>query len=163
MLQRIYDFLSAAVPKPSESVLLTIGGSLGALASFAFGTIDNAVVWLFAFVVTDYVTGTVASFKSGEWSSSVGFTGLWKKFFMLCVVAMCHGLDETAGCEILRNAAIFAYSLNEVGSIIENIERLGLGYLIPGVIRRGLQQLREKEDDLFTEGTRDNERETNHN
>ena len=165
MLHRVTEFLSAALPKPAEAVLMSIGGSLGALATFAFGEIDNAAWWFFVFVIVDYVTGTAASFKEGEWCSSAGFVGLFRKAFMFFVVALCHGLDEIAGTELLRNAAIFAYSINECGSIIENLERLGLGYLIPGVIRRGLRQLKKQEDEMFTEeeGETENDRETNSN
>ena len=149
--QKITEFLSSLIPSQSETVLLSIGGSIGALATFAFGKIDDAVLWLMTFVIIDYLTGTAASFKNGEWSSSVGFVGLFKKFFIFLVVAMCHGIDAATGFDMLRNASIFAYCLNEFGSVIENMERLSLGYLIPAVIRRGLHQLKEKEDDLFRE------------
>lgn len=147
MIQKIQEFLSALVPSDGEAVLM----SIGALVSFAFGDVDDAFLWLLAFIAADYITGTVAAFRSGEWSSQTGFLGLFKKIFILCVVAMCHGLDVDTGVNLLRNAAIFAYGLNEVGSILENVDRLGYGKLIPAVIRRGLKQLRRKEDKLFTE------------
>ena len=147
MIQKIQDFLSALVPSDGEAVLM----SIGAVISFVFGDVDDAFIWLLAFIAADYVTGTVAAFRSGEWSSQTGFTGIFKKVFILLVVAMCHGLDVATGTDLLRNAAIFAYGLNEVGSILENVDRLGCGKLIPAVIRRGLKQLRKKEDDLFME------------
>ena len=151
MIQKIQDFLSALVPSDGEAVLMSIGAGFGAVVSFAFGDVDDAFRWLLAFIAADYVTGTVAAFRSGEWSSQTGFLGLFKKIFILCVVAMCHGLDVDTGVDLLRNAAIFAYGLNEVGSILENVDRLGYGKLIPAVIRRGLKQLRKKEDKLFAE------------
>ena len=150
MLQKIQDFLSALVPSDGEAVLMSIGAGFGAVVSFAFGNVDDAFRWLLAFIAADYVTGTVAAFRFGEWSSQTGFLGLFKKFFILCVVAMCHGLDVATGVNLLRNAAIFAYGLNEVGSILENVDRLGYGKLIPAVIRRGIRQMRDKEEELFT-------------
>lgn len=57
------------IPTEGEAILMSIGGGIGAIATFAFGTIDDAVLWLFAFIAIDYITGTAASFKLGEWSS----------------------------------------------------------------------------------------------
>ena len=150
MLQKIQDFLSALVPSDGEAVLMSIGAGFGAVVSFAFGNVDDAFRWLLAFIAVDYITGTVAAFRSGEWSSQTGFTGIFKKVFTLLVVSMCHGLDVATGVNLLRNAAIFAYGLNEVGSILENVDRLGYGKLIPAVIRRGIRQMRDKEEELFT-------------
>lgn len=152
MLQKIGDFLCSLVPSHSEAVLMSIGAGIGAAATFAFGTIDDAVLWLFAFIAADYVTGTAASFKLGEWSSNTGFVGLLKKFIIVSVVAMCHGLDAVLGTEMLRNVSIFAYCLNEFGSVVENVSRLFGEGVIPPVIRRGLLLLREKEDSIFQVG-----------
>lgn len=151
MLQRITSFLSSVVPTNGEAVLMSVGASIGAAISFAFGDVDDAFVWLLAFMAIDYVTGTVAAFKTGDWSSQQGFVGLFKKFFILFVVSLCHGLDVATGTDLLRSASIFAYGLNEVGSILENVDRFGCGRMIPSVVRRGLKQLRKKEDQLFAE------------
>lgn len=152
MLQRLYDFFCALIPAKGEAILMSIGAGIGAAATFAFGTIDDAVLWLFAFIAADYVTGTAASFKLGEWSSNTGFVGLLKKFIIVSVVAMCHGLDAVLGTEMLRNVSIFAYCLNEFGSVVENVSRLFGEGVIPPVIRRGLLLLREKEDSIFQVG-----------
>ena len=149
MIQKIQELLSALVPSDGEAVLMSIGAGFGAAVSFAFGDVDDAFLWLLAFIAADYVTGTVAAFRSGEWSSQTGFTGIFKKVFILLVVSMCHGLDVATGTDLLRNVSIFAYGLNEAGSILENVDRLGYGKLIPAVIRRGLKQLRKKEEKLF--------------
>lgn len=164
MLQRLTTFLSSVVPSGGEALLMSIGGGFGAVVSFAFGTIDDAFLWLLAFISIDYVTGTAVALKTGEWCSSVGFVGLFKKFFILLIVSMCHGLDVATGTDLLRNVSIFAYGVNEFGSILENTERFGYGKIIPGVIRRGLKQLKNKEDELFSEEEeKKNESETSHN
>lgn len=149
MLQKLGDFLCSLMPTEGEVVLMSIGAGIGAAATFAFGTIDDAIMWLLAFIAIDYMTGTAAAFKSGEWSSNTGFVGILKKFVIVSVVAMCHGLDAVCGTEIMRNAAVFAYCLNEFGSVVENLERLNMGKVIPPVIRRGLLQLKKKEEEIF--------------
>ena len=53
------------IPDFSSRVLLAIGGILGALCSFLFGPIDDAIQWLLVFIVVDYLSGTFAALKSG--------------------------------------------------------------------------------------------------
>lgn len=131
---------------PKGSTLYTcVGACVGALV-WALGGIDIAIQWLFAFTVIDYLTGNIAALKTGEWNSSTGYRGLIKKVIIFVIVAVCNGLDQVIGSGIFRSAAIVAYSVNEAGSIIENIDRLGLGSRIPSVLRNGLRDLRVKNE-----------------
>ena len=123
---------------------MTIGGFLGGVFTFAVGGVDDAMIWLISLVIIDYITGNAASFKTGEWCSNKGFYGLFKKLFIFLVVAICNGIDKTTGQEILRNMAVFAYAVNEAGSILENVERLGFGKWIPSFLKAGLKNLKEK-------------------
>lgn len=124
---------------------MCVGACVGSLV-WALGGIDIAIQWLFAFTVIDYLTGNVAALKTGEWNSSTGYKGLLKKVIIFVIVAVCNGLDQVIGSGIFRSAAIMAYSVNEAGSIIENIDRLGLGSRIPSVLRNGLRDLRVKNE-----------------
>ena len=54
------------IPDFSSRVFLAIGGILGALCSFLFGPIDDAIEWLFVFIVVDYLSGTYAAMKTGQ-------------------------------------------------------------------------------------------------
>lgn len=146
---QITDFLSVLKLSDGDKFLMTLGGTVGAAFSFAVGGVDEAMLWLLIIAGMDYVTGTIASFKEGRWSSDAGFRGLFKKAFMFAVVALCHGIDVTTGQDRQRNVAVFAYALNEAGSILENIERLGLGKWIPSFLTAGLKALREKENELL--------------
>lgn len=130
---------------------MTIGGFLGGVFTFAVGGVDEAMIWLISLVIIDYITGSAASLKTGEWCSNKGFHGLFKKLFIFLVVAICNGIDKTTGQEILRNMAIFAYAVNEAGSILENFSRLGFDHLIPSFLKAGLKNLKEKEKSLLEE------------
>ena len=149
MWNSFLTFCGDIVPKGDRILMLTSGG-LGAWATWAFGGLDVKIQYLFFFVVLDYVTGNIAAFKTGAWCSKTGFTGISRKVFIFIMVAFCHGLDVIAGFgDIMRNAAIIAYTVNEAASIIENAETLGFGGYVPAFIRRGLKTLKEKEDNLF--------------
>ena len=140
------------IPGFSSRVLLAIGGILGALCSFLFGPIDDAIEWLFVFIVVDYLSGTCAAMKTGQWNSRTGFLGITKKIIMLSLVALCHGLDITSVIPFVsvRDAAVFAFCLNDFGSILENIERMGYGSIIPAPIRKMLKAMEKKSEDMVS-------------
>lgn len=149
MLNALTTFFNDVLPK-GDRLLMSISGVLGAWATWAFGDVGIKIQYLFLFVIIDYVTGNMAAFRNGDWCSKTGFTGISRKVFIFMMIALCHSMDEIAGMgNIMRNAAIVAYSVNEFASIIENIEKLGFHAYIPGFIKRGLKQLREKEEELF--------------
>ena len=67
---------------------------------------------------------------------------------MLSLVALCHGLDITSVIPFasVRDAAVFAFCLNDFGSILENIERMGYGSIIPAPIRKMLKAMEERSE-----------------
>lgn len=146
MLKEIMVYVDVIVPDQAEKFFMSIGGFLGFWFSLAVGGVDKAIVWLTVLCILDYCTGVAAAFKTGTWCSGVGFRGLWKKCFIFIIVSFCYGIDQTIHADMLRNMAIFAYATNEAGSIIENIDRLGLGGYIPAFLRNGLKQLQEKHE-----------------
>lgn len=138
--------MSDLIPDFASRVLLAVGGILGALCSFLFGPVDDAIQWLLVFIVVDYLSGTFAALKSGQWNPRAEFIGITKKIIILSLVALCHGLDTTSIIPFvsIRDVAVFAFCLNDFGSVLENIERLGYGALIPVPVRKALLTLREK-------------------
>ena len=136
------------IPDFSSRVFLAVGGILGALCSFLFGPIDDAIQWLLVFIVVDYLSGTFAALKSGQWNSRTGFLGITKKIIILSLVALCHGLDITSVIPFVsvRDAAVFAFCLNDFGSILENIERMGYGSIIPAPVRKMLKAMEERSE-----------------
>ena len=130
---------------------------------FLLGGVDIPLIWLFIFVVIDYLSGSWYAIKSGNWSSSVGGKGIIKKIiiFLMVVIAnggkgiikkiiiflmvvIANGIDQSTGINYIRQAVIIAYLINESGSILENIENLGYGSIIPSVLRKGLKAINQK-------------------
>lgn len=142
------DFLLSLVPTKGQAVVMSIGAALGAAASFLFGEWGEGMQWLFLFVCLDYLTGSLAAWLAGRYSSDAGLRGIARKLVVFLIVAIAHGIDTMAtGLGLpfaLRDVMICALGLNEVVSLIENIDRLGYGDLIPAFVRRGLHSLQQK-------------------
>lgn len=144
-VQTFINYMSLLIPAKGEAYLMLASGAVGSALAWALGGIDLQLQWLLMFVAVDYVTGTIAAGKTGEWNSRVGFRGLFKKVFIFVVVMLSHGLDVITGTEMLRNAAIVAYAVNELGSTLENMDRLGFGGMIPSFLRRAIKELKSRE------------------
>lgn len=96
-----------------------------------------ALLWA-ASMALDYITGTLAAVKAGEWSSGEAREGLWHKGGMILVVlvtAMTDGaltLILQAGFVefpfehsiLLTVIALSWYTLTELGSTLENLTKI---------------------------------------
>lgn len=95
------------------------------------------ILWLVCMVL-DYVTGTLAAIKKGDWSSAVARAGLWHKAGMIFVVLIA-ALTDFALTLILRAGVVELpvdysialtvivlawYTLTELGSSLENATKL---------------------------------------
>ena len=153
--------MMSVIPQGAERTLMTIGGTLGGALSFAFGDIGALLIWLAAFVIADFLTGTWAAIVTGEWKSSRNYVGVIKKVLIFGVVAMAHGLDvvfrEVIQIEIFQSIVICAYAAGEFGSVVENLERGGLHGVVPPVIRRMLKAVNHRLEETVDkiEGDRD--------
>ena len=95
-----------------------------------------ALVWVGVMIV-DYITGTWAAMKKGEWSSAVARQGVWHKLGMIVVVAVALAADFVMAmiCDHLPiginwTSIIFPlvlawYIVTELGSILENAVKMG--------------------------------------
>lgn len=101
---------------------------VGLFISFLIGGADLLIIILLCFVMTDYVTGLIASAIEGKLSSQVGFRGIVRKILVFVLVAVSHLLDIAIGWDnhFIRDAVIFSYIINEFISIVENIGRAGV-------------------------------------
>lgn len=149
-MNEFLSMLGDFIPK-FDKLLVALGGIGGAIA-WAVGGFDPGMQWLCVFIAADYLTGNLAAFKTGAWSSNDGFKGIIKKVVILALVAICNGVDQVTGAEVVRTVAISSLCLNEAGSILENLDRLGFGGVIPSGVRKCVKQLREK-----TEGSKSDE------
>lgn len=116
-----------------------------------------ALVWVVAMAL-DYISGTAAACKEGEWSSSVARGGLWHKGGMILVVVVAAIADGvmTVICEnipvlgiawpgIILPLVLAWYILTEFGSILENAVKLGAD--VPAWLTRILKSTLKAVDD----------------
>ena len=95
-----------------------------------------ALVWVIAMAI-DYITGTAAAMKNGEWCSATARQGLWHKGGMLVVVIVAFIADCALSviCEhlpvsitwtsIVLPLVLAWYIVTELGSILENAVKMG--------------------------------------
>jgi toxin secretion/phage lysis holin len=102
------------------------------------------LVWVTVMII-DYITGTAAASKKGEWSSAVARQGVWHKCGMIVVVlvAIITDLGLSVICahlpigitwtSIILPLVLAWYIVTELGSILENAVKMGAkvpGWLI---------------------------------
>lgn len=146
----VNSFLNA-LPQGADRVLMTIGGAIGAAFSFAFGDVKPLLVWLCVFVTIDMLLGMFAALRNDVWCGRKIFWGTVRKVLMFSIVALAHGLDETLhsliNFQFVQSVVIVAYTAGEFGSIIKNLERAGLGGVVPPVLRYILYAINQYLDD----------------
>lgn len=123
--------------------------------------------WIVAMLL-DYITGSAAALRTGEWSSRVARDGLWHKMGCVAAVAIAGLMDLVLGqllsgvgtelpftyTVLLCPLVVTWYILTEAGSVIENAGKLGAP--IPGWLRKAIAALRDSVD---TVGEQDGETE----
>ena len=117
------------------------------------------VTWV-VFMVIDYVTGSCAALRAGEWSSKSARDGIWHKLGSIVAVIVAALLDvvisrllaNVPGVELpftysvlLSPLVVIWYILTEAGSIIENAGALGAP--IPAWLTKMIAVLESKVDD----------------
>lgn len=121
-----------------DKIKLCITAVIGALTAFWgwFGWLLVAWVGLMAM---DYLTGSAAAIRAGEWSSTVARDGLWHKAGCVAAVTVAGILDLVVGqitsaapgmlpftyTTLLCPLVLIWYILTEVGSIVENAGKMG--------------------------------------
>ncbi|AEH46734.1 phage holin family protein [Parageobacillus thermoglucosidasius] len=117
---------------------------VGLFISFLIGGADLLIIILLCFVMTDYVTGLIASAIEGKLSSQVGFRGIVRKILVFVLVAVSHLLDIAIGWDnhFIRDAVIFSYIINEFISIVENIGRAGVP--LPSFLKKAIQLFKDE-------------------
>ena len=101
------------------------------------------VVWVICMIL-DYISGSCAAAKNGEWCSSTAREGIWHKGGMILVVMVAGVTDLIMGiiCQhlpldmtwpvLILPMVLAWYILTEIGSILENAIKLGAA--VPGWI-----------------------------
>ena len=123
------------------------------------------VAWIFCMAI-DYLTGSAAALRAGEWSSSKARDGIWHKVGSIVAVIVAAILDMVIGTIIgnipsitlpfqysvlLGPLVVIWYILTEAGSIIENAGALGAP--IPDWLTKAISVLKSNVDDTVGNDT----------
>ena len=121
------------------AVKAAITAALGAFSAF-WGWLGWLVAAWVVLMALDYITGTAAAMKNGEWASQTAREGIWHKAGEVVVVIIAAFADgllsiimeqlpmvEIALPEIglLLPLVLVWYAITELGSIAENAQRMG--------------------------------------
>lgn len=130
---------------------IIVAALLGALTGL-WGWFGWLVVGWVVCMVVDYITGSAAAAKQGQWSSSMAREGIWHKAGMIVVVIVAAGADLLIALVLENIPAVqlpFTYSglicpivlvwygVTELGSITENA--VAMGAPVPGWLTKLLQ------------------------
>lgn len=122
-----------------NSIKASLVAFFGGLTAF-FGWFGWLVILFILCMAIDYLTGTAAAMRAGEWSSTTARAGLWHKCGSLIAVVVAGLADIVVGLVVNNFPAITLpfdytvlicpivvvwYILTELGSIIENAGALG--------------------------------------
>lgn len=125
--------------KTINSIKAAAAAALGLLTGL-WGWLGWLVVGWVACMVLDYLTGSMAAAKAGQWSSGKAREGIWHKCGMVVVVAVAAGTDlllslllanlplaelpvEYAG--LVCPVVLVWYIVTELGSMVENAAAMG--------------------------------------
>lgn len=143
------------------AIKAAIAACISALAAFLGWKGVMALIWV-AGMALDYVSGTMAACRKGEWSSSVARQGLWHKGGMILVVVvsaiadvvldiMCAHLQLGISWPgILLPLVLAWYIITELGSILENAVTLGapVPAWLTKLLKAGLSKIDHMGDEL---------------
>lgn len=116
-----------------------LAAALGAFSAF-WGWLGWLIAAWVVLMALDYITGTAAAMKNGEWASHTAREGIWHKMGEVVVVIIAAFADgllsiimeqlpmvEIALPEIglLLPLVLVWYAITELGSIAENAQRMG--------------------------------------
>ena len=115
----------------------SIVGVFGAFGA-AFGWLGWLVLAWVACMVVDYISGSSAAMKAGQWSSAKARGGIWHKAGMIVVVIVAAVADKVLAIVLanipglpidytvlLLPMVLVWYILTELGSILENAAAMG--------------------------------------
>lgn len=134
-----------------KAAIVGIFGAFGA----AFGWLGWLVLAWIGCMVVDYISGSSAAMKAGQWSSAQARAGIWHKAGMIVVVIVAAVADKVLAIVLanipglpidysvlLLPMVLVWYILTELGSILENAAAMGAP--VPEFLIRILASAKEK-------------------
>lgn len=125
--------------KTINQIKAAVAAVLGLLTGL-WGWLGWLVVGWIAVMALDYITGSMAAAKAGQWSSGKARDGIWHKCGMVVVVAVAAGTDlllslVLANLPLVEIPVQYAglvcpvvlvwYIVTELGSMVENAVVMG--------------------------------------
>lgn len=115
-----------------------VAAAVGAFGA-AFGWLGWLVLAWAACMVLDYITGSAAAAKAGDWDSATARSGIWHKAGMIVVVIVATLCDMVVGIMVgnlpvnlpftyetlILPIVLIWYIFTELGSIAENAVKMG--------------------------------------
>lgn len=111
------------------------------------------VLWIVC-MIADYITGTLAAVKAGEWSSKVAREGIWHKLGMVFTVVLTALADlllqivlehmpiiNIPFAGVLCPVLLVWYVVTEIGSSAENA--VAMGAPVPAFIKQALKKAKD--------------------
>lgn len=135
-----------------------IKGAIAAVIAFLtalWGWLGWAILVWFVCLVLDYLSGTAAARRAGEWSSEIARDGLWHKLGEIFAVVVASLCDIALGVilamspvrlpfeigPLLTPLVLLWYIITELGSITENAGKLGAP--LPSWLKKTLKQYKD--------------------
>ena len=125
--------------KTINQIKAAVAALLGLLTGL-WGWLGWLVVGWVVCMVLDYITGSLAATRAGEWASARARDGIWHKYGMIVVVLVAAGTDLLLAT-VLANLPLVAlpveytglvcpvvlvwYIVTELGSMVENAAVMG--------------------------------------
>lgn len=134
-------------------------GAIGLWAAM-HGWLGWLVVLYAACMMLDCLTGTAQAIKNGKWSSHKARQGLWHKGGSIIMVFVSVLTDILLGLTLnhisgltlpfnydmlLTPIVLFWYIVSELGSILENAEKMGAS--IPPLLKNAIEKMRDNDND----------------
>lgn len=125
--------------KTINNIKAAVAGAVGLLTGL-WGWLGWLAVGWIGCMALDYLTGSLAAAKEGQWSSGRALEGIWHKCGMIVVVVVAAGADMLISL-VLANLPVLAlpvqypglvcpvvlvwYIVTELGSMAENAMAMG--------------------------------------
>lgn len=138
-------------------------GFIGTMIAGWFGGWDASLLTLVIFMGIDYITGLVVAAyfnkspktESGKLESKASFKGLLRKCMILLFVLIGARLDMVMGASYVRDGICITFMTNELVSIIENADLMGLP--IPKILKKAVNVLKSHDKVEETKEEQDND------
>lgn len=155
-------------PNRIPEIKAALTAAAGILTGIFGWVIWPVLLWI-VLMAADYVTGTLAAKKAGEWSSTIARDGLWHKGGSIAIVfvsemadmgvsVLCSNVPMLSGIApdgicLLLPIVVAWYIITELGSIAENAAKMGAP--VPAWLISWLAKARESVDEAAAGNTKE--------